>query len=212
MTNSVTLDVEIHRPTRQSRRRHPCIGSRDPAHVLRWTSAMTTARTSRPDLRCTSISKTTRLPCTQPRMIGSDRCRHHLLGAARDAVDTRREARVRRAEHHGHHRLKPHVVENALNAIARRRLRRAWVLDPNLPGSTLELTDHDERTVRAWLLLQRIDLDDPHWTNQAIDKLRWSAALRLANRIDQPTVERRFAAITREVLRWRSRQPSSDAS
>ena len=118
-------------------------GLRDPAHLARWLTALTEGKNRLP--RCVGTTKLGR-KCKHIAMIGSDRCCFHLVGAERDRVDQIRIARYRRLS-----RLSDigergrEKARTALAHIERRRLHRAWKLDPTIPGTTLVLNPHHEK-------------------------------------------------------------------
>lgn len=194
-----------NQPDSPRRRYSACIGCRDPHHVARWVGAMNAARASRSDIRCAALTSTGQ-PCKRTRMRGSDKCHNHLLGAERDAVDAKREPRVRRALHHGRHRLKPAKHQSALGSIARRALRRAWRFDPMIQGSTLHLDDASEQRVAEWLQVHhRIDIDtDGTLTARFVDKARWSGLLVLSGAITPAAAAHRLHVARKEMDRWRA--------
>jgi hypothetical protein len=181
------------------------------ARAPEWLAAMRAGRERAPRCGAPTRAKT---PCALTRLTGADRCRHHLHGAARDAVDAARLLRAQKTlsrTTNAHHRAR---AETTIAAVQRRQLHRAWKLDPTLPGSTLALPDHDEARVRAWLrYFHRIDLDQGTHANtahpitaRAIDRLRWAATLFLSGRMDAERAARRvFVAVRDDLKYWAKR-------
>src|SRR4051794_8984697 len=120
----------------------------DPAHVRRWMAALNEGARKAP--RCGAMTKLG-VPCQKLRLIGGDRCRHHVHGKQRDELDARRELRLQRIAAGGASSCQGRRGEadarKALFVIRRRRLLRAWRKDPTIPGSTIELTPVDEARV-----------------------------------------------------------------
>ena len=98
--------------------------------------------------------------------------------------------------------------ERALHAIARRRLYRLWIIDANIPGTTLILGDRDERRVRDYLLQHGIDIDvyrhpsGDKLSCRAIDRIRWAAALCITNRCTEVAAKKRIAFALRGDIKF----------
>lgn len=143
----------------------------------------------------------------------SDRCRLHLDGSKRDAVDELRYPRLERRARAKGKPVQAVLALKALAAIKRRRLHRAWLTDPTVPGTTLVLTPNDEARVAEALLLRfGADLYDETHTERCRDRLKWAAFRSLAG-ADPIKASYRVKAALRDDERWRRRLiPETDRS
>ena len=178
------------------------------ARAPEWLKAMWEGTRRAPG--CVAIAGTTGRLCRQPRLPGSDKCRHHLRGKKRDAVDAARLARaVRKLQTTTNGVFRRNAV-NVIRNVERRRLHRAWKVDPRLPGSTLSLSAGMKR-IRAWLREEHhVDLDkaettcagDRYMTPRCIDRLRWGAVLAVTKRIDAEAARRRVMVALRDDAKF----------
>lgn len=188
------------------------------ARASEWLRAMNEGRRRAP--KCAAIAGTTGRPCLQPRLTGSDKCRHHLRGKARDALDRVRLAAAVRKLKTTTNSIERRDAETTIRNIERRQLHRAWKLDPTLPGSTLALSADDEKRVRDWLREHHhIDLynvemaggEGRYMTPHCVDRLRWAAVMALAQRMDAETARRRVVAALRDDgMFWSQRYGEPD--
>lgn len=178
--------------------------SRDPAHLARWQAAVLAGRARAP--RCTAIAKSGQR-CQLPAMKFSApcRCHRHLHGAARDETDERRRPWLEALSRRASRPVMSSTARKALAAIERRRLHRAWLRDPTIPGSTLLLAPNDEARV-AEALQHRfsVDLYDETHTARCRDRLKW-AAFRMMAGADPIKAGFRVNAALRDDKRWRRR-------
>ncbi|WP_293810607.1 hypothetical protein [uncultured Bosea sp.] len=178
--------------------------SRDPAHLARWQAAVLAGRARAP--RCTAIAKSGER-CQLPGMKFSDpcRCHRHLHGLARDLTDERRRPWLEALSRRASRPVMSSTARKALAAIERRRLHRAWLRDPTIPGSTLLLAPDDEARV-AETLLHRfgVDLNNETHTERARDRLKW-ACVRMLGGADPIKAGYRVNAALRDDERWRKR-------
>lgn len=93
--------------------------------------------------------------------------------------------------------------------IERRRLNRLWLRDPNIEGSTLELTRADDRRVREFLLASyNLDIDAVDTMTgrplsfRARDRARWAALFGLSGKCDVEAVRRRIVLLLRDERRY----------
>ena len=124
-----------------------CLGSRDPEHISRWINAMAAGCRAAP--RCEGVAKDG-ARCRGHRLHGSIFCYRHCRGAERDRIDAARLERQRRFAHSNCASEKARALKQIRN-IERRRLNRLWLRNPDIEGSTLELSAPDE--LRAWEFL-----------------------------------------------------------
>jgi hypothetical protein len=102
-------------------------------------------------------------------------------------------------------------AEASLAAIARRRMHRAWLLDPRLPGSTVPLLSaRDSERVERWLLGRNLGDDRPlpatgrPPTPRCWDRVMWAAILAIGGRIDERGASLRLAsALKDEAAFWK---------
>lgn len=183
--------------------------SRDPEHQRLWLAAMLEGVRRSP--KCEMIRRNGEpcrmhaLPHTTPR-----RCLHHLRGAARDAYDLARIPKLLRQRVSGN-AINRTKARRALAAIERRQMHRLWKQSPDMPGTTLILSDTDEARVRDWLRAAHgidLDRDDDGLTYRAVDRVRWAAALALTGRIDEAGAANRIRLARRDDERWRAKDTS----
>jgi hypothetical protein len=100
-------------------------------------------------------------------------------------------------------------AERAIRAVQRRMLQRRWLGDPCEEGTTLLLSDWDERQVRRVLLAEHnVDLALPDkgtsrmLSARTIDRLRWAGSNRLTAKSTVESFKRRVIAALRDERAW----------
>jgi hypothetical protein len=180
------------------------LGSRDPAHLRRWLTALMAGRMAAPT--CDGITRTGS-PCRRQRLHGSRFCSYHAKGAERDRVDQLRLARQHKRALSASASERGRALQQ-LGDIERRLLYRAWRKDPLIEASTLELSPDDEARVREFLLRRGLDLDAPDrvtgepLTPRAIDRARWAAQRGISQLADERGVRRRIEDLLRDERRF----------
>ena len=156
------------------------LGSRDRAHIHRWTSAGVRAREALP--KCEAIAAGTGQRCRLLPLRGSTCCLRHSRGKQLDTAGRALAASALDIVENGGSPVQTHRATRTLARIARRNLHQLWKIDPRINGSTLALDDHAERKVAAWLKTNHgVDLDRPlpnssePPTPRCADRMRWAA-------------------------------------
>lgn len=183
----------------------PYLGAPDPAHRRKWLEAQRAGRAAAP--RCTAVLRSG-LACRQFRMHGTALCRHHLKGVERDRVDNLRAQRLQHVATTGvEGPARAERARRALLSIEVRRLHRAWLLDPTVPGATLRVNDRDLREIDNLLLVEHgIDVESAQHTPRCRDRLRWASFLILRGQITPEAGRRRVHLALRDDQRWRDCQ------
>ena len=122
-------------------------GSKDPS-IFSLDQRDGSGRRAAP--RCEGVAKNG-APCCGHRLHGSIFCYRHCRGAERDRIDAARLERQRRFAHSNCASERARALKQIRN-IERRRLNRLWLRNPDIEGSTLELTRPDDRRAREFLL------------------------------------------------------------
>jgi hypothetical protein len=191
-----------------------CLGSKDPEHVSRWLNAMWAGRRAAP--RCEGVAKDG-APCRGHRLHGSIFCFRHCRGAERDRIDMARLERQRRFAHSNCASERASALKQIRN-IERRQLNRLWLRNPDIEGSTLELTRADDRRVRELLLSYNLDIDAVDAITgrplsfRARDRARWAAFLCLTGKCDAEAVRRRIVLLLRDERRYRAQDDACPPS
>jgi hypothetical protein len=186
---------------------------RSPWAIERWRKAMSAGYAKAP--RCEHVRRNGQ-QCRCPAMRDARRlglpslCSSHCRGRARDKIDTARVPGLLR-EAQSENVIRRAEAEAALAAIARRRLHRAWLLDPRLPGSTVaHLNVRDAARVERWLAERNLRDARPLQmtgrppTPRCWDRMTWTAILAIGGRIDQHGARRRLElAMKDEAAFWR---------
>lgn len=182
-----------------------CLGSRDPDHIERWINAMVAGCRAAP--RCEGVAKNG-ARCRGHRLHGSIFCYRHCRGAERDRIDAARLERQRRFAHSNCASERERALRQIRN-IERRRLNRLWLRNPDIEGSTLELTRADDRRVREFLLASyNLDIDTVDTMTgrplsfRARDRARWAALFGLSGKCDAEAVRRRIVLLLRDERRY----------
>jgi hypothetical protein len=151
-------------------------------------------------------------PLPRPAVIPSHFCIHHTVGEERDRVDEVRLARACKAALSNNEVDRERALKTIRN-IQRRMLHRAWLRDPTVEGSTLELSPYEQERMRFFLrndLGLDIDRPDPVTgqllTPRATDRARWATYLCLSDRCTREAARRRVAGLLRDERRYWSRQ------
>jgi hypothetical protein len=190
------------------------LGSRDPAHLRRWLTALMKGRMAAP-----ACDGTTRVGshCRRQRLHGSRFCSYHTKGAERDRIDQLRLACQHRRALSACTADRDRARRQIAN-IERRLLYRAWRKNPLIEASTLELSPDDEALVREFLLRRGLDLDAPDvvtgkpLTPWAIDRARWAAQRGLSQLADERGVRRRIEDLLRDERRfWTAHKATLEA-
>jgi len=157
------------------------LGSRDPAHIKRWTAALWEGYRAAPKCTGTTLKG---LRCRHPSSPGFDRCcLHHKTVEDKIADELRREQynlKIARGPNTSE------LVREALTSLARvgrSRLHAKWKLDPRIEGSTIQFAvEADRLDVIAWLKNEAsLDIDKPLpntgrlLTPRALDRCLWAA-------------------------------------
>jgi hypothetical protein len=176
--------------------------SKDPEHLRRWAEALAAGRAK---LRCSAVARTTGKSCRAVPLKFADRCRCHLRGSKRAEVDALRlEWLQRRLPRTSNPALRQTIV-SAIAGIERRRLQRAWRIDPTVEGSTIALEPRARARVLAWLsAIGRIE-DFDGLTARAQDRLLWAGGLCLAKRTTEATALKSAATALKDEARWRTK-------
>jgi hypothetical protein len=187
------------------------LGCKDPAHIARWHAAMMAGRRAAP--KCDALTREGK-PCRRDLLYGADRCSHHLKGRERDAIDAIRLERACKAAAVANNAVDRAEALKAIRNIQRRALHRAWLNHPEIEGSTLELSPHEEERVRMSLRDDLgLDVERPDsvtgraLTPRALDRARWAGYLRLKDRLDPEAARRRVASLLRDERRYWARHP-----
>jgi hypothetical protein len=173
------------------------------ARAPEWLAAMREGKRATP--KCTATTRTGH-PCGNEPLRGASLCRHHLKGSARVAYDTWRLPQWQKQAQKSNVQWREKATQS-LRRIERFNLRRAWFVDPRLPGSTLALTEHDETRVRRWLWdehqinLCGLSPAGEIWTPRAVDRLRWAAFLALNGSATPNKADRRVLDALRRELK-----------
>jgi hypothetical protein len=189
------------------------IGRRSPFALERWRKAMADGYAKAP--RCEHIRRNG-LRCRRPAMRDARRlglpslCPSHCKGRTRDRIDTAREVRLLR-EAQSENAIRRSEAEASLAAIARRRMHRAWLLDPRLPGNTVpHLSARDGERIERWLLGRNLRDDRPlpatgrPLSPRCWDRVMWAAILAIGGRIDDRGASLRLAsALKDETVFWK---------
>jgi hypothetical protein len=174
---------------------------RSPPAIDRWRRAMADGYAKAP--RCEHIRRNG-VRCKRPSMRDArwlglrSLCSSHCKGCARDKIDAAREEQ-RRREAQSENFIRRSEAEASLAAIARRKLHRAWLLDPRLPGCTVpHLSARDSARVERWLADRNLRDDRPLQstgypsTPRCLDRLTWTAILAIGGRTDEAGARRRL--------------------
>jgi hypothetical protein len=183
-------------------------GCRDKEHIERWLNALHAgyARAR----RCEVMRPDGRF-CRGAALRGQDRCRAHLRGARRSEFDLGRLPKLRHLAETRTGTVQERA-RRAIQCIERRMLHRRWLIDPNEPGTTLVLSDGDERMIRQVLFNEsRIDLaigdgeSGQAFTPRCIDRLRHAARNLITAKSDREGYRRRVkTALRDERAFWRA--------
>jgi hypothetical protein len=138
-------------------------------------------------------------------------CSRHCRGRARDKIDAARVERLLR-EAQSQNVIRRTEAEAALAALARRRLHRAWLLDPRLPGSTVpHLSARDSLRVERWLAERNLCEARPLQatgrppTPRFWDRMTWAAILAIGGRIDEQGARRRLELAVKDEVAFGKR-------
>jgi hypothetical protein len=176
--------------------------SKEPAHISRWLAAMAAGRAKR---QCIGIARSTGERCRRHSLKFSDRCTIHCIGAERIAVDEKRLKWLERRRLKNFNAAQKARIEASIARIGRRRLRWAWgLMDPTLPGSTIELTPRDLQRVCEWLR-SVAGVDPDALTARALDRCTWAGALFLARRSTEATALKSVTVALKDEELWRSK-------
>ena len=145
------------------------------------------------------------MPCRAVPLKFADRCRCHLRGSKRAEVDALRLEWLRRRLLRAGNPAFRQTIEFAIAGVERRRLQRAWRIDPTVEGATISLAPRDRIRVLAWLSgVGRIE-DFNALTARAQDRLLWAGGLCLAKRTTEATALKNVATALSDEARWRAK-------
>jgi hypothetical protein len=188
------------------------LGRRDPDFLRVWLLAQWEGRKKAP--KCDALTREGK-PCRRDRLRGADRCGHHVQGAERDRVDRLRLARLHRELTRTSCEGLQRRIRRQLRNIEKRSLHRAWLRDPTIEGSTIDISVADDQSVRTCLRDELgIDIEQPDrvteqdLTPRAVDRAKWAAYLLLQGTIDHEAARRRIASLLVAERRYWAKQPA----
>jgi hypothetical protein len=178
------------------------LGRSDQQHLARWHAALMAGRRAAP--KCDAFTREGR-PCRRDRLYGANFCGHHIRGVERDSLDAVRRERLHRELARTSSAGQQSRIERQLRNIEKRSLHRAWLRDPTLEGSTIDISAVDDRCVQACLRDELgIDIERPdrvtgrELSARAVDRAKWAGYLLLQGTLDHEVARRRIAGLLRD--------------